>query len=333
MIDTPDAILNTIADDLLLKIRRRPGQPVRLSSLEKSLKVNRNTVEEALALLASYDYRLKKRKETVTFVASPDALTATEITYKLKTRWLGLQVMAFNSIKSTNDIATQMAEQGAAEGTIVTAEKQTRGRGRFSRSWFSPAGTGIYLSIILRPEFPPENAPGISVMTAVALADVLSGYCPGEIRIKWPNDVLACGKKIAGILTELSAERNRINYVIVGVGINVNHGAGNFPEEIRRTATSLRRCLKRKVNRVELLQSFLVQFEKQYNSYRQHRLRKSLPRIRRYSSLIGQEVKVRSGRTVIEGKAVDINADGCLILERDGRRTTISAGEVTVIKH
>jgi len=152
------------------------------------------------------------------------------------------------------------------------------------------------------------------------------------VKIKWPNDLLIGGKKTAGILTELSAERDKINHVVVGIGINVNHGVGSFPEEIRATATSIRRAIRKKVNRVELLQRFLVYFEKEYETYSRHGLRKSLPKVRRYSSLIRCHVKIKSGKNITEGMAVDIGPDGSLILECDGARKTISAGEVTVVK-
>jgi len=328
----PSPALEKQADEILLKIRRRPGKSVEISKLERSLRLDHSTVNAALELLTSYGYRLKLSKDAVIFLGAPDTLSATEITYKLKTRWLGQNVSAFNSVKSTNDLTTQMAERGAPNGTIVTAEQQTKGRGRFSRSWYSPPSAGIYLSILLRPRFKPEKAPGMSIMSALALADAVSHFAPGMVKIKWPNDLLIGGKKTAGFLTELSAERDKINHVVVGIGINVNHGVGSFPEEIRATATSIRRAIRKKVNRVELLQRFLVCFEKEYEIYSRHGLRKSLSRVRRYSSLIGSHVKIKSGRNITEGMAVDIAPDGSLILECDGARKIISAGEVTVVK-
>jgi len=320
------------ADEILLKIRRRPGKMVEKSKLEKSLRLDRKILEAAFDLLTSFGYRLKLSKDAVIFLGAPDVLSATEITYKLKTKWLGQNVSAFNSVKSTNDLATQMAERGALDGSLVTAEQQTKGRGRFSRSWYSPPGAGIYMSIILRPRFKPDKAPGMSIMTALALAEAVSFFAPGMVKIKWPNDLLIGGKKTAGILTELSAERDKINHVVVGIGINVNHGVGSFPEEIRATATSIRRAIRKKVKRVELLQRFLVCFEKEYEIYCLHGLRKSLPRVRRYSSLIGSHVKIKSGRNTTQGVALDFAPDGSLILECDGARKRISAGEVTVVK-
>lgn len=196
-----------------------------------------------------------------------------------------------------------------------------------------PAGTGIYVSIVLRPKFPPDKAPGLSLATALALADTLSSYCPGEIKIKWPNDVLLAGRKVAGILTELSAERNEINHVIVGVGINVNHSQTDFPEEIRKQAISLRLVTRKLVNRAELLRDFLARFEREYAKFKKSGLKPSRRRLREYSSMLNQPVKLTSGTHILEGTAVDIDADGSLVLLSGNHQLRIAAGEVTVIGH
>jgi BirA family biotin operon repressor/biotin-[acetyl-CoA-carboxylase] ligase len=169
-------------------------------------------------------------------------------------------------------------------------------------------------------------------MTAVALADTISKWLPDEVRIKWPNDVLIGGKKTAGILTELSADRNKIHHVIIGVGINVNHGIGSFPRELRQIATSVRRALKRKVNRIELLQLFLKNLEKEYELYKKHRLKKAHTRLRSYSSLISHEITLRSGKHETTGIAKDIDAEGRLVLETSEGVRPVIAGEVTVVK-
>ncbi|HVP07813.1 MAG TPA: biotin--[acetyl-CoA-carboxylase] ligase, partial [Candidatus Acidoferrum sp.] len=168
--------------------------------------------------------------------------------------------------------------------------------------------------------------------TALALTETLLPYCPGEVRIKWPNDVLLAGRKVAGILTELSAEGNHINHIIVGVGINANQKAGDFPPELKDSATSLRRMLKRKVNRAELLRAFLYRLEREYLTYNKSGLKSAHARLKRYSALIGERITLHSGPHLLEGRAVDIDPNGALILETHGHRLTISAGEVTVAK-
>jgi BirA family biotin operon repressor/biotin-[acetyl-CoA-carboxylase] ligase len=322
-----------LADALLVKLRRKPKHFFPESQLTKELKTTSADFQAALKLLKTWGYEITKNaKEAYAFHTPPDTVTATEIAYGLKTKLIGKTAHSYHTVKSTNDIATQLAEQGVKEGTIVTAETQTKGRGRLGRSWHSPAGMGIYLSIILRPKFLPEDAPGVSLMTALALADTFSKYCRNEVGIKWPNDLLLNGKKTAGILTELSAERGKINHLIVGVGMNINHTTHDFPPELRMTATSLRRFVKRKIDRLELLRLFLLNFEKEYARYTKDRLKPSQKRLLKYSTLIGKRIKLDSGKVRIEGECIDIDQNGNLILEENKKRTIVSSGEVTVVK-
>jgi BirA family biotin operon repressor/biotin-[acetyl-CoA-carboxylase] ligase len=248
-----------LADDILLTIRSRPGRMRTLASLMARFQIGAEDLSLALQQITDWGYRVKRDRKGVTFLDAPDLLTDTEIGYRLKTKCIGRTIHAYNSVHSTNDIAARLASEGAPEGTIVTSEIQTKGRGRLSRSWHSPPETGIYSSIILRPKFASEQAPGLSIMTALALADTIETYCPDQTKIKWPNDVLISGRKVAGILTELSAEGRRIEHVVIGVGINVNHRAEDFPEELRSIATSVRRVTRRKQSRVELFQKFLFE--------------------------------------------------------------------------
>jgi BirA family biotin operon repressor/biotin-[acetyl-CoA-carboxylase] ligase len=322
-----------LTDRLISLLRRRPGQYFDWAKLMSKLQVKRTSVVAALSRADDWEYKLRiNRTKGVKFVAPPDLLTAAEILHSLKTRQLGHVVHAYRSVKSTNDLAAKLAEDGTPGGVIVTAEEQTKGRGRLGRDWFSPPKTGIYVSIILRPAFPPEDAPGLSVMTAVALADTLAKWRPGLVQIKWPNDLWINGRKAAGILTELSAERNRINHVIVGVGINVNHRAGDFPPELRASATSLRRELHRKADRLDILRLFLLYFEKEYAVYSRYRLKKSLPRVRKYSALMGREVTLQSGHTRLSGIVKDFDGNGALILQTATGLEIVTAGEVTVVK-
>ena len=325
--------LDNLTDKLIGHLRKKPGQYVAWAKLGSKFKLEQSTLEQAATLADQWEYKLRRnRKRGIKFVAAPDLLTSTEILWSLKTRRLGRTVHACGCVKSTNDLAAKLAEEGAPEGVIVTAEEQTRGRGRQGRRWYSPPKTGIYLSIILRPSFPPEDAPGLSVMTAVALADAISKWKPGLVQIKWPNDVWINGRKTAGILTELFAERNGIHHVIVGVGINVNQQAGDFPEDLRATATSLHRELRRRVDRLELLRLFLVNFEKEYTTYLKYRLKKSLTRVRKYSALLGHEVTIQYGQSRRTGQVKAINETGALILQTADGPETVTAGEVTVVK-
>lgn len=318
------------ADHLLYYIRTKEMVPV--PRLLTKFKLDADQLEAILQEIQSWGYKLKVSGKKVTFLHSPDLLTATEIGYRLKTRLIGKKIHSYRLVKSTNDLVAQLAETGAPEGMIVTAEQQSQGRGRLGRTWFSPESTGIYVSILLRPRIKPDQAPGLSIMTAVALAKTLEAYAPGEIAIKWPNDILLSGKKMCGILTELSAEKNKIHHVVVGVGMNVNQKSADFPPDIRRIATSLRATTKHLVNRAELLRSFLRNFEEEYLTYQKYGLKKAHRRLRTYSTMLGQTVRLLSGDTILEGIAADIDLSGALVLEMNGKRMLVSAGEVSVVK-
>lgn len=323
-------LVQEIADQLLYYLRSKETVPV--PRLLTKFKMAPEHLDAVLQEIQSWGYKLKITGKLVTFLSAPDLLTATEIGYRLKTRLIGKTIHSYRLVKSTNDLVSQMAESGAPEGLIVTAEQQSQGRGRLGRNWFSPEGSGIYLSILLRPRIKPEQAPGLSIMTAVALAETLEQYAPGEIAIKWPNDILISGKKISGILTELSAEKNRINHVVVGIGINVNQKAADFPPDIRKTATSLRVATKHVVNRADLLKAFLGNFEEEYLAYQKYGLKKAQKRMRKYSVMLGKTVRLLSGDNIIEGVATDIDSSGALVLLHAGKRMLVSAGEVTVVK-
>lgn len=335
--------IERLADDILLLIRRNETESFSWDSLTEKLSAKPSEIIGALDQIEKWNYRIKRDDDSqnVRFLSPPDSLTATEIGYELNTELIGNQVFSYQSVKSTNDIAMRMAENGAVEGTIITAEQQTSGRGRLGREWFSPLGTGIYLSIILRPNFSPDKAPGISLMTALALADVISVHLPDMVKIKWPNDLLLNGRKTAGILTELAADKDRIEHLIVGVGINVNQEMSDFPSELRPGATSIREVLRNNNligdqsnstgDRVRLLKQFLFAFENEYRQYQKTFLEYSLGRIRSYSSLIGRRVQLMSANEKIEGKAVDIDLNGALEVEVNGRLSSYSSGEVTVL--
>jgi BirA family biotin operon repressor/biotin-[acetyl-CoA-carboxylase] ligase len=332
------AELEKLADAILARIRVKPHQPFSFSWLANQYKCGVEEVRQAIHHASAWGYEIDIKPDGwLLFVAAPDSLTATEIQHDLRTKWVGKSVLAYRSVKSTNDIAAEMANAGAPDGAVICAEQQTAGRGRLGRSWFSPIGTGIYVSTIFRPAFAPEYAPGMSIMTALALADAIVAISPADARlkqvsIKWPNDILIGERKLAGILTELATEDKTISHVVIGVGINVNQADDDFPEEIEDIATSLRRELGRTVHRVTLLQTFLHNLERQYQKYLVHRLEKDHERIRGYSSLIGKDIVLQAGRVRMEGKVRDIDSEGRLVLETAKGVEPVIAGEVTVMK-
>ena len=322
--------LDKIAELLLAELRIT--KTFSIQTLLQKFKINFSELEQIIALVSSWGYELTLDDDSLTFVSAPDALIDSEISFQLETIFVGQKVIAFQAVQSTNKTASTLADQGAKEGTIVVAEKQTQGKGRFGRNWHSIEKKGIYCSIILRPPFSPEFAPGLSLMTAVALADTLKGFTDANVQIKWPNDILLNGKKTAGILTELSAEKNRINHVIVGVGININHSKNDFSDELLNRATSIAIENKAVINRVDLLKKFLVYFESMYELYKSDRLKTIHNKLLSYSSLLGTNIQLSQGNELIDGKVVDINNNGALVLESHGKEIVINSGEVTVVK-
>ncbi len=324
-----------MADKILLIVRKKSSHPHSVKSISKQLSQSESNIYQSAEILEQWGYKLKvsRKNKTVQLLSLPDIISATEISYNLKTRVIGHTIFSYNSVKSTNDLAHSLAEQQAAEGTIITAEEQTKGRGRLGRLWHSPPHSGIYLSIILRPKFSPHQAPGISIMTALALTETLDKFLPGKVKIKWPNDILINGKKTAGILTELSAEKNKINYLVVGIGINVNQPAGVFPEDIKDKATSVRKALRRKTDRVQLLQSFLLNFENEYKKYQKSMLKLSLKRIEKFSHLHQKHIRIKSGKEIIDGRVIGFKEDGAIILQQNDNNNiiTVSSGEVTIV--
>jgi BirA family biotin operon repressor/biotin-[acetyl-CoA-carboxylase] ligase len=233
------------------------------------------------------------------------------------------------AIDSTNTQARQLAEDGAREGEIVIAEQQTRGRGRLGRVWVSPPFVNLYLSVVLRPELPPVHAPQMTLTAAVALADTVAYFTPDPPAIKWPNDILVRGKKLAGILTESSVSAERINYVILGIGVNINFAHALMPEVIRGRATSLMECAGGTVSREAFLGRLIQHLDRCYGILGEAGFARIAPRWEAYFNLRGQRVRVEMGDETLAGVAKGIDSDGALIVEGErGQFHRILAGDV-----
>ncbi|MED5075328.1 biotin--[acetyl-CoA-carboxylase] ligase [Anoxybacillus geothermalis] len=248
-------------------------------------------------------------------VSTPDKVTANEIQLGLKTETLGHTIHFFEEVDSTQRIAAKLAYEGAPEGTLVVAEEQKAGRGRLDRKWFSPKGTGIWMSLILRPPIPPQRAPQLTLLVAVAISQAIQEVTGLVPDIKWPNDILLHGKKGVGILTELQADPDRVRSVIVGIGINVNQTAEQFPEDIRAIATSLAIEKGERIKRAPLIQEILLRIERLYQQYLAHGFRPIKLLWEGYAVSIGKPVTARTLGGTIRGIARGITEDGLLILE------------------
>src|SRR5664280_1167963 len=207
-------------------------------------------------------------------------------------KFIGLPLYYHPEIGSTNDEAFRLGLSGAPEGTAVIADSQTRGKGRLQRVWYSPPGSNIYTSIILRPNFAPDQAPQISIAAGVAVAEILNEYCPGHVQIKWPNDVLLNKKKICGILAQMKTSANGIDFVVLGIGINVNIGCDQLPPDIRTIATSLAIETGREIARLELIISLYENLAKWYKQLMQRGFGAIKEKWLNLTPMINQDVQI-----------------------------------------
>ncbi len=247
----------------------------------------------------------------------------------LTTRWLGRTIHGYDAVESTNLIAIELAQQGEPEGTVVLADQQLSGRGRGSRSWHSPAGVGVYCSIVLRPKMAPAKAQLITLMAGVAIAKAIALRTGLSPRVKWPNDILINDKKVAGILLESRVSGGQIGYSVIGFGINVNNGSADLPEDIRVNASSLLMELKKPVDRTKLVIEIFSELERVYHRFQREDFPVILEQWRHYSSTLGQRVRIWQKDEATEGIAVDLSDDGGLLLKLEGgKQIVVHAGDV-----
>lgn len=298
--------------------------------IARNLSVSRTAVWKHIRALKAAGYEIESHaRKGYSLIEAPDLLLPQEIQPKLQTKIVGKNIIHFEDIPSTNNEAKQLAMEGAPDGTVVVAEAQSTGKGRLSRGWHSPARKGIWFSVVLRPPFLPQEAPKCTLMAAVAVVRAMKdmGF---PVGIKWPNDVLCEGKKLVGILTEMNAEMERINFVVIGTGINVNIWPDDFPEEIREIATSLSIIARRNINRTELFIRILEALDELYLSVEENGFGEALDEWRRYSVTLGQQVNVIGVKETFSGTAADIDDDGALLIDTPQGRRKVLAGDVSI---
>lgn len=252
----------------------------------------------------------------------------------LTTKSFGKPLHFFPSIDSTNTYAARLAREGAAEGCAVIADEQTGGKGRLGRSWVSPPGVNLYMSLILRPAVSTATVPQVGLLAAVAVADAIEDVCPLIPAIKWPNDILIDGKKVCGILAEMQTEAGLLKAVVLGIGVNVNAPLSAFPEELRDKASSLFLLGGREIDRSAFTAAVLTHLEKLYILW----LEEGFPALRplwerRATGLLGKVITVAAAEGTITGTVQGLDSDGALLLGDEGSETLrrVLAGDVTVI--
>lgn len=298
--------------------------------ISQRIGVTRAAIWKAIKKLQGDGYEIESStKRGYKLIKSPDAITPSEIKHNLNTKVLGQDIYYKEEIESTNDKAKALAREGAKEGLLVIADSQSQGKGRLGRNWESPARTGIWMSLVLRPQIVPQYASQLTLIAGLSMCEVIQEVTGLEARIKWPNDIVINGKKVCGILAEMSAEIEGINYIILGIGVNVN--MKHFPKELPY-ASSLALEGKREYTRKAIVKKFLEKFESEYINYKKH---PSLaPFIERYEKsciTLHRTVKLLMGNETVIAEATGINNEGeLLVILEDGISKTVTSGEVSV---
>jgi len=264
----------------------------------------------------------------------PNSLSANAIKQRLKTQWLGQQpIYCFDVVESTNTEADRLAREGSPEGTLILSDAQTKGRGRLGRSWVSPPGSGLYLSIILRPICPTDWLPRLTLTVGVAVASAMQ-QTGVMSQLKWPNDIVIADRKVGGVLTEAVFDKKRIDFIVLGIGINVNTVQDEFPVSVKNLATSLRLSLGKPVSRIDLLQILLNQLEHWYGFFCAGDFESILQHWSELDTTLGSAVGVTlQGRTLL-GVAEALAPDGTLLVrDKRGRLHRIGAGDVVRYHH
>jgi BirA family biotin operon repressor/biotin-[acetyl-CoA-carboxylase] ligase len=310
----------------ILQVLREKGDYVSGEELAGQLGVSRAAVWKQVQALTKEGYEIESHQNRGYRLAKvPDLLNEAEVRNGLQTRLIGSRVVHLDTTNSTNTVARQLAEEGACEGTVVIAEMQSHGKGRLGRQWITKPG-GAWLSVILKPGIDPAHAASITLLAAVSVTEALR-KTGAEAVIKWPNDVLVNGKKICGILTEMSAETDVVSFIVLGIGVNLNN---DVPIE---TATTLKAELGHKVDRVKFVQGLLESLEEDYLTFREQGYTSILWSWRRYSDTLGRPVEATYQGEVIRGVAQDIADDGALIVkEKDGNVRKIVSGDCIHLK-
>lgn len=325
----------TVDAHILRALRATRGGSISGAELSRELGISRAAIWARIEELRALGYDIEASPHLgYRLISAPDVLHADDLHSRLDSNAIiGREIQVFENTTSTNDLVTRLGQDGAPEGVVVYAESQSQGRGRLGRQWLSLPRKGLWFSVLLRPRLSPQSATQLTVAAATALARAIESETGLAPEIKWPNDILIGGKKVAGILTELTAELDHVKSVVLGIGIDVNQEVREFPEELRACATSLRIETGRPVNRAGLAVSLLRELDRTYQLILTGQFDAVAEEWQRRCGTVGREVAIRMGDRVIRGRAESLDSDGALLL-RDpyGRLERIIGGDVTMEK-
>jgi BirA family biotin operon repressor/biotin-[acetyl-CoA-carboxylase] ligase len=316
----------------ILRALRNPGQgAISGAELSQRCNVSRAVIWARIRELRSLGYEIVANPHLgYRLLSTPDFLHADDLMARLgRSVLIGRDIQVFRKTTSTNDVVEKLARDGAKEGAVVFAESQSKGRGRLGREWVSPGQKGLWFSVLLRPALRPPEATRITIASATALRRAIHNYTGLAVTIKWPNDILLGGHKLAGILTELRGELDRIEYVVLGIGVDVNLTASDFPSGLRKTATSLQIELGQTLPRAELAAEILRELDADYRKISDDQFQVVVDEWMEHCGTIGRNVTVQSGPRTITGKADSLSDDGALLIRTQyGRLERVIGGEV-----
>lgn len=315
----------------ILRLLRSADSYISGQELCNRFGVSRTAVWKAINQLKEAGYEIEaQQNKGYKLMAAPDLMTEAEIKSLMHTEWVAKEVLYFDTIDSTNTKAQELAEKGYPSGTLVVADKQESGKGRRGRSWVSPSGTGIFMTLMIKPDINPNNASMLTLVAALAVAKAITSVTGEEALIKWPNDIVVNSKKVCGILTEMNAQFDYINHIVVGIGINVHNES--FPEEISQMASSLMiEAGGKRFHRAQIIAETMSYFEQYYDTFLKTQDLSAL--VREYDELLvnrNKSVRVLDPKEPFDGKAMGITSKGELIVDTWESRKLVSSGEVSV---
>lgn len=322
------------ARDIIFNLfREAAGGFVSGAAISRELGVSRSAVWKQIESLRQLGYRIDALPSRGYRLASrPDCLFPEEVQSGLDTERIGLVLHYETVLDSTNAKAYSLGEQGGIEGTVVIADQQTAGKGRMGRSWTSPPGVNLYASVVLRPDILPWDAPQLTFLSAVATCRAIYDVTSLKATVKWPNDILVNSRKVAGLLNEMSSETDRVNFVVLGMGVNINMTRDQFPVELRYPATSLALETGRLVSRVDFTRCLLSHLDQLYRVYRAEGSGPVLAAWAELSELVGRMVSVDCQNKVVTGRVKGFGQEGALLLEtEDGHMQRLLAGDVRLV--
>lgn len=317
-------------DKILNYFKKQEEGYVSGEELSRELDISRAAVWKHIENLREEGYTIEAFPHLgYRLISIPDSLTEVELKWQLKTDIIARKIYSYKETSSTNDVAYNLAMHGEKEGAIVVAESQAAGRGRMGRIWASPKSKGAYFSVILRPDILPKEAAGITLLSALSVAKTIRDITNLAVFIKWPNDVLINNQKICGVLTEMNAETDKINFVIIGIGININ----TKKEILPKGATSIMEESGREMSRIEITRGIFKNLDKYYLLFKDGNIAKIIKEYKEFSNFLGTRLQVTYHDTRIEGYAIDVDKEGALILRMDsGLNERVLAGDVTMLR-